>query len=220
MNEGVIKFTADHDYRELSADLVPLSHKLDHWRHVLKQHGLVGQTPDRYNGFGFGNLSGLIEHTAQSKADSPAFLITGTQTGNHERLQFEHFSEVIGFDLAQNSVKSQGAARPSSEALTHAAVYALGSAVRFVFHAHSPQIWHAAAALDLPVTERSAEYGTVAMAMAIKQSCAEQIDRRGDRPGLIVMGGHEDGVISFGAAIDDVGNILLDTITRSKAFQR
>ena len=148
-------------------------------------------------------------YTACRDAGSQQFLITGTQTGELERLTAEHFSLVTAFDLDRNSVRSTGLVKPSSEAMTHAALYDLDAGIDFVYHAHAPQIWRNAAALGLPSTDPAAAYGTPEMARSIRETGAAHLECVRRPSGLIVMGGHEDGVISFGSTADEAGQALL-----------
>ncbi|MDH5738521.1 MAG: class II aldolase/adducin family protein, partial [Gammaproteobacteria bacterium] len=131
------------------------------------------------------------------------FLISGSQTGQLPLLNLAQVAEVLNWDLKRGAVVARGLSQPSSESLSHAAVYASSPHARCVFHVHSPPLWQAAARLDLPTTPPDIGYGTQAMAQAVGDMVAE-------RPsGLLVMQGHEDGVLAWGESVGITGNLLL-----------
>lgn len=153
--EGVIKFELAftprrHDHTDILA--------LTTWRRVLMQKGLLGQAADQYGGLGFGNVS--MRTTA-------GFLISGSQTGHLVDVSAADFAEVTAWDIDRNWLAARGMTQPSSESLTHAAVYELGPDFKYVFHIHSPQIWQQAAALGLAETRASVAYGSPAMAREV-----------------------------------------------------
>ncbi|WP_457664738.1 class II aldolase/adducin family protein [Thiolapillus sp.] len=190
--EGVIKFHLEHT----RAPALPLEDtaELRAWFVVLRQLNLLGQNPDRYLGFAYGNIS-------QRYGDG--FVISGTQTSGRERLDAEHFSRVTGFDIHSNRLQSRGPCPPSSEAMTHGAVYQALSEAGAVFHVHSPDIWRHAKALGLPETDAAIEYGTPEMAEAV-------ITLLRNRPAPVFsMGGHEDGIVAWGRSPRDAGIALM-----------
>ncbi len=203
--EGVIKYelvfaTADalrnHNYAELN-----------HWHQVFKQAGLLGQDPHRYDGLGFGNLSQRLGDTE--------FLITGTQTGHLDQLQPEHYALVTAVEIPQNRVTGRGPIKPSSESLTHAAIYALHPDIKFVFHAHSPDIWQSRRALGIAETAKSIPYGTPAMASEMRRL---YVATGMQTSGIIAMAGHEDGVISFAASAAETGNLMMDFLHQAEGI--
>jgi len=76
-HEGVIKFHLD--FREGPAPAERLLLELNAWRARFLELGLIGQDPERYEGYGFGNLSRRLPGQGEN-----AFLISGTQTGHLE----------------------------------------------------------------------------------------------------------------------------------------
>jgi len=207
--DGVIKFDLVHlDGYPPSRDEVA---GLCAWRQIFHRLGLVGIDPGRYGGVGYGNLSCRTAPFGGKGAESN-FLITGTQTGGLAYLQPEHFALVRQCHPERNRVVSEGPVRPSSEALTHGALYAVDHQVRAVFHVHSPEIWQAALSLGLPVTDHRVAYGTPAMATEMQRLYADPVVRNG---GVIVMGGHEDGVVGFGAGLEAAGRALVRTLARA-----
>lgn len=198
--EGVIKYRLDYqpgtprDYPEYA--------ELNAWRTILFQLGLIGQDCERYEGLAFGNVSFRLDNSRQ-------FVITGSQTSGLMRLTNAHFSTVLSADSSRNHIIAEGAIKPSSEALTHAAVYAASNEVNAVVHVHSPAIWQHYQALGLPAIDPAIQYGTPAMAEAVLALFAG--NRLSEKP-VFVMLGHEDGIVSFGDSIADASQVLIRTL--------
>lgn len=204
--EGVIKF----DLRFTPApplDTLPLAElrELNAWRKLLWQLELIGQDAGRYGGLGFGNLSRRL-------IASQHFIITGTQTGHLPELDERHYATVIETDVQTNRVCAEGPIAPSSESLTHAMLYQVDTSVQFIFHVHSPVLWHGAVGLGIPVTNPAVAYGTPAMAEGVRRLSA---DVAAWRMGIFAMGGHEDGVIAFGKTAEETGITLLQYLARA-----
>jgi ribulose-5-phosphate 4-epimerase/fuculose-1-phosphate aldolase len=198
--EGVVRYQARHTPGPLDPALQPLVTQLDAWRTRLVAVGLVGHDGVRYGGVGWGNVSARLE--------GERFLVTGTQTGGLVATDARHYAVVLRCDegVEGGAVWSQGPVAPSSEALSHAALYAAVPEARFIFHGHAPVLWRSGAHLGLPVTPVEVEYGTVAMARAVREVLRRQPH---GQPGVLVMGGHEDGVVSWGPTADEAGRVLL-----------
>lgn len=180
------------------------------WRNILWRLGLVGQDPTRYGGVGYGNVSQRL-----GKAREPCFAITGTQTGALPGIGADHFGIVTACDLRTNRVHAEGPIAPSSESLTHAMLYRIDASVRYVFHVHSPEIWRARTALKLPATATAIPYGTAAMGAEVRRlKCSGAFVRRR----IVVMTGHEDGVIAFGRSADQAGTVLLRTLVKAMSI--
>ncbi len=203
--EGVIKFQLDH--RPGPAPATTLTAPLRAWFQVLRRLELLGQRPDRYLGYAYGNLS---------RRDGSGFLITCTQTSGQKRLEPDQFSRVEGWNVVTNRLQAAGPCKPSSEALTHAIVYQRIPAARFVFHVHSPDIWRNMEALELPVTDPAAEYGTPEMARATEAVLA---DLGLPASGTLAMGGHEDGILSWGERAEEAGSRLVSLLARALALE-
>ena len=88
-----------------------------------------------------------------------SFLVTCSQTGRMSNLNLSNFARVHRYDWRANTVHSQGSCPPSSESMTHGAVYDLSPSIRFVFHVHSPTIWRSRAQLRLPETSLTSIMG-------------------------------------------------------------
>ncbi|RFA24500.1 hypothetical protein CAI21_21365 [Alkalilimnicola ehrlichii] len=205
--EGVIKYQLDHRggppprARELSV--------LNAWRTVLFRLRLIGQDPARYGGLGFGNVSIKLD---QFGKPTPPFIVSGTQTGSQAELDENGYCLVSYCDPARNYVVAQGPVKPSSEALTHAAVYAADTAIHCVLHVHSPDIWQAAHTLGLPATGPEVRYGTPAMAEAVAHLVTTMGPSDG---GVFAMEGHEDGVVAFGVDPSVAGHKLIGLLVRA-----
>lgn len=198
--EGVIKFNLDHHPGELPAwaDV----RDLQTWFGRCRELDLIGQHPHRYQGAAYGNIS---------QRASEGFLITGTQTGGHDNLDYQDISWVRELDLAGNRIRSSGPARPSSESMTHEQVYRRVPAAQFVIHVHSRPLWEQAERLGLAVTATDAEYGTPEMAGEVDRLLQDVSVREA---GAFSMGGHEDGIVVFGDSAAQAGARLEKLLKR------
>lgn len=205
--EGVIKYGLEFNERP-PVDWAAFD-ELNAWRNMLFQMHLIGQEPSRYGGLGYGNISCRPGH------GEPGFFISGTQTGGKENLSVGDYCRILRCDIQNNRIIAEGAVKPSSEALSHGAVYQLSPSINSVIHVHSDVLWRCAPHMALPMTDKDTPYGTVAMANeigALYQGGAL------DKTRLFVMAGHEDGVISFGETIEQAGAALITQL--SLAIQR
>ncbi|MBK8480630.1 MAG: class II aldolase/adducin family protein [Proteobacteria bacterium] len=213
--EGLTHFRSLHQDARLEASVLERrAPALLAWRRLLHQLALIGQRPERYGGLGFGNLS-LRLAPLQAAVGARAFLITGTQTGEPERLPADRLCVVTRYALARNTIYSRGPVRPSSEALTHGAIYDLSPRIAAVLHVHAPVIWRQTRALRLPQTPTDVGYGTVEMARAVQRLYDE--GGRG-RPRVWSMAGHEDGVLAWGCDLNQAGAALLRQLARAYAL--
>lgn len=191
--EGYVRFRCERE--EAPPPAGPEVEALRAWRDRLHRLGLVGAYPD---GVGFGNLSHRLP-------GGDSFVISGTQTGALPSLGPEHFTEVTACDLAANRLRCRGPVRASSESLSHAAVYRALPAARAVFHVHHAALWRALLG-RVPTTGARAEAGTAEIALAIETLLREGGAAGG---GLLAMGGHPEGLLSFGASADEAGEALV-----------
>lgn len=209
--EGVIKFRMDFtQVAALGADEVSpqLCALLDEWRDRLVGLAVLGQDPARYDGYGFGNISCALDDL-RSIPGKRAFLISGTQTGELAHLTAQELVIVDACFPEENRIVAHGPVRPSSEAMTHGALYALDPASQWIFHGHSPEIWRAAAQLGLPETRAEVPYGTPEMSAEMARLWRES-DVRERR--ILSMGGHEDGIVTFGATPEEAFSPWLDAL--------
>ena len=81
-----------------------------------------------------------------------------------------------------------------------------------MLHAHAPEIWREARTLGLPITRREVANGTPEMALEV-----QRLYRESQLPstGILAMGGHEDGVLAFGATPEQAGEALVRTLARA-----
>jgi len=207
--EGVIKFDLRYMYAAPETMAPPAA--LNVWRNRLWDLQLIGQQAGRYGGLGYGNVSRRTE-APEITAIRREFIISGSQTGGLARLDARHYSLVTDWDVQRNRVIARGPVRPSSEALTHGALYDQHDDIRVVFHVHSPAIWRAAERLGLIRSDPAVAYGTPEMAHEIVHLFR---DADISRAALFVMGGHEDGVIAFGTSEEAAGTVLLNTLEHS-----
>lgn len=211
-DEGVIKFSAEHRrQRLLPRRYGTLCCELIAWREILTKTQLVGQDPRLYGGAGYGNVSGRVGPPS-SGMGARAMLITGTQTGGLARIGLDHFCVVERYDYRRNWVRSTGLIQPSSETMTHGAIYDLSPHIRFVFHGHGAVIWRRADALRIPTTDPSVPYGTPEMAAEV-----QRLYRSSALPEVrvLAMGGHEDGIIVFGRSAAEAGQVLITYLARA-----
>jgi len=197
-DEGYIKFTCD--WIEAPAPSWHRIRALSEWRELMHSAGLIGAYPD---GIGFGNIS-------VRDAPDPCFLITGSATGGHRTLRPDHFTRVVDVDLDGNFVRCRGPIRASSESLTHAAFYSASRAIQAVIHVHNAALWHRYRGV-LPTTSEEVAYGTPAMAKEVLGLIRANPQARKQ---LVVMGGHEDGVMAYGASLGQAGATLLNCCER------
>ena len=204
--EGTIRFA--YGLRELTRPVDPdVIAELNAWRHILFDLRLVGQDADRYDGFGFGNLS------ARDPEDPDAFIVTSSQTGHIPSLGLEHYVRVAAANIERFWVDAQGTLPPSSESLTHAAMYASDPRVRFVFHIHSPEIFGCIDDLRMPATSAAVQYGTPQMAAAVSALFEKHVSR----PIVFASRGHEDGIFACGQTSRDTGALLVTALAKALA---
>ncbi len=193
MEQGKLKFNCEW----FPAGPVPAEklEQINHWRNILHQRGLIGVYS---NGISYGNISIRVGNSEQ-------FIITGTGTGNLELLEAKHYTTVIDFDIAGNNLSCSGPIKASSESLTHAAVYQSDFGIKAVIHIHNLSLWELLYG-KYPTTSPKAEYGTPEMAYEIYRLFAETnvLSRC-----VLVMGGHREGVITFGKDLNEAGNLLM-----------
>ena len=213
--EGVTRFEVEHEPRGLEARVYgETAAVLAAWREVLARLGLIGRDPARYEGAGYGNVSARVGPFGDVPRGQRRFLVTGTQTGGRPRVTLDDFCLVERYDLLRNHVRSLGPVPPSSESLTHGAIYDIAPSARVVFHAHAPEIWRQARALGLPVTRVEAVNGTPAMGHEVQRLYRESTL---SGTGILAMGGHEDGVIAFAATAAEAGETLVRELARAVA---
>jgi ribulose-5-phosphate 4-epimerase/fuculose-1-phosphate aldolase len=169
--------------------------EINHWRNTLFNNKLIGVYP---NGIGYGNIS--IRLTKME------FLISGTSTGHLETLTNNHYSTVINYNFEENTLTCRGPIKASAESLTHAAVYEMDPTIQAIIHIHNKPIWEKLLN-KIPTTAAEVEYGTPQMALEIGRlfNTTDLLEKK-----ILVMGGHEEGIISFGKDLTEAGNLILN----------
>jgi hypothetical protein len=212
-SEGVIRFEVVHETRPLEERVFgEVARTLAAWREVLARLGIVGQDPARYGGAGYGNVSARLGPLGGAPRGQRRFLVTGTQTGGRRPISLADFCVVERWDIARNRVESWGPVPPSSESLTHGALYDIAPAARVVLHGHAPEIWRHGRPLGLPVTRPDALQGTPGIALEVQRLYRESAF---SATGILVMGGHEDGVLAFGRDAQEAGGTLVRQLARA-----
>ena len=210
--EGVIHFAANHRPCVLEPRRFGrFACRLVAWREILAAQNLIGQDPSRYDGAGYGNMSCRVGPQSAPRGRRTMF-ITGTQTSGMRQIGLADFCVVTHYDYRSNRVDSYGERMPSSEAMTHGAIYDASPSTRFVFHAHCPILWEQASKLGLPCTESDVGYGTPEMALDVQRLFRETALFEGR---VLAMAGHEDGVVSFGRTPHEAGQAMFGWLARA-----
>jgi ribulose-5-phosphate 4-epimerase/fuculose-1-phosphate aldolase len=192
--DGSIKFTCHHATEKMvipSALFTPLNY----WRNELWAKCLIGAYSD---GVGYGNISVRVP-------DSDQFYISGNSTGGIPELDQIHYPLVESCDIALNTIWCRGSIKASAESMSHAAIYFASSEVGAVVHIHNRQLWEKLIDV-LPTTSKNVAYGTPEMAYEIGRmmTLPETLKKK-----VFVMGGHEEGIISFGKTVEEAAFIIL-----------
>jgi L-ribulose-5-phosphate 4-epimerase len=187
-----VKFT----HERTAAEIAPFDQlaALNECRRKLRELHLIGVDS---NGIGFGNLSVRDGATCN-------FYVTGSATGGLVELTLADCVRVVAHDFDQNWLRYEGAAIPSSESLTHAAIYEADPMVSVVIHCHDSVLW-ARLLGRVPTTAQAAAYGTPQMAYEIIR-LFDVGDVRTRK--IFVMAGHEGGIVTFGENFEDAFDIL------------
>ncbi len=168
---------------------------LNLWREKLFGLSLIGMYE---NGIGFGNIS--------VKNDDGSFFITGSATGGKPVLELDDYAMVTKWNFEKNQLHCTGKTKASSESLTHAAIYESNNKISSVIHVHATGIWKNFLK-KMPTTGEEILYGTPEMAIGIK-NLLENKDNI--EKGIVVMGGHEEGILTFGKDLDEAGDRILE----------
>lgn len=176
--------------------------QINNWREILFNLGLVGAYE---NGIGFGNLS-----IRSGKGNQ--FFITGSSTGEIPVLEEYHYVKVNAFNLDENSLLCTGPLKASSESLSHAAIYRSDPGTQAVIHVHDAENWRKLKD-QVPTTHEDAEYGSPELAREIMSlfKTTNVMEKR-----IIVMGGHPEGILSFGSDMDEAAQVLLKHLGKVK----
>ena len=163
--------------------------ELNVYRRKLLHLRLIGVNA---NGIGFGNLS-IRDGTTRN------FYITGSGTGGIPQLVLADCARVVAYDFEKNWLRYEGSAIPSSESLTHAAVYESDAKAGSVIHCHDSKLW-AALLNQAPTSSKAVDYGTPEMASEVARlfKITDLQSRK-----ILVMAGHEGGILAFGKDLEE-----------------
>jgi len=187
-----VKFT----YQRARTDIGPFDSltELNACRRKLLEQRLIGLDA---NGIGFGNVS-IRDGVTRN------FYITGSATGGLPELTPTDCVRVVAFDFANNWLRYEGAAIPSSESLTHAAIYESDPSTSAVIHCHDLVLWRTL--LDrVPTTSKAVAYGTPEMAYEIIRLFKGTNVRNRK---ILVMAGHEGGIVTFGQNFEEASDVV------------
>jgi L-ribulose-5-phosphate 4-epimerase len=188
-----IKFMCERGAREISS--FNGFAELNACRRKLLELRLIGVDS---SGISFGNLS--VRHGATNN-----FYITGSTTGSLAALTSADCARVVAYDFERNWLRYEGRAIPSSESLTHAAIYESTATAAAVIHCHDSKLW-AALLNQAPTTSKEAEYGTPEMAYEmIRLLKGSHVQGRK----ILIMAGHEGGIVAFGKNLEDAFAVLM-----------
>lgn len=192
--DGYIKFRCDHTEADWNSKELPLSKELlrllqetDTFRTQIFDQSFVGM---HENGIGYGNISFRWKNS---------FVITASGTGGARELGIDGYTMANSVDIAQNTVHSIGPLPASSETMSHAAVYANSPSACFVLHIHNMPLFNLLKEKNALSTPEHAAYGTVEMAQAIAE-----LVRKHPSEAVIVMRGHEEGILIYGISISHI----------------
>lgn len=192
IDEGYIKFNCDWTFKPLQ---INIPDDLLVYRDKLHEHKLIGHVEDL--NIGYGNIS-------IKTADG--IIVSGTQTGHIFPITKESFTLVTHYEISNNNVVCEGPVKASSETMTHAALYEVDENIKAIIHVHHAKMWKKLL-YQLPTTNSKTAYGTPEMALEIKRLFNDNdFNKTGN---IIIMAGHEDGIISFGKDLKEAYNILL-----------
>ncbi len=188
-NEGTIKFSLA-EFEETAPFADGVWRELELYRSRFHRAGLIGF--DDASGYGFGNIS--------IRGQGAEFVITATQTGHLPQLDGRHYCRVTHADFARNQLSCSGPAKPSSEALSHAAFYTHPQ-IGAVVHVHNRVLWQKLIAEGCLSTPAAVSYGSPELYRIIT---GIMNDPSRELPALLVTIGHQDGVFAAGRNLQEV----------------
>ena len=187
--EGVIKFSLvqESQYLTIQQSLLDTLNKI---RSRCLENGYIGVDE---TGLGYGNLS--------IRLSKSSFLITSSQTGHLAELGLDEVSVVTGWDFFQNRLFYKGKSQPSSESMTHAAIYHASEDINAIIHIHLEVLW-LKLLNEIPTTPVTITYGTPEMALNVLEWAKKFIST--DDNHAIAMAGHHGGLLFYGKNLEDV----------------
>ena len=192
--EGTIKFTVSSHRKTGPLPLEEYA-EVDEYRSRLWRLGLIGWSESA--GYGYGNIS--------ARRSAGGLVISGTQTGHKPALDGSDYVIVDSWDFAANSVSCTGPCLPSSEALSHAALYGRAG-INAVIHVHSRPLWLTLIRDGALSTEENIPYGSEALYRRLAELVAAIVEL----PFILVTKGHEDGVFAAGRDLAEAFGIVVE----------
>jgi L-fuculose-phosphate aldolase len=191
MKEGKIRFNtvfvSDQAIRDSRIE------DLKKWCGTFQRKGLTPVVEGNYTG----NLS------FRFKDD---FAITASGLKSKENLTDESFVYVKDYDEKTNTFHVEGKNKPSSESIMHQLIYGANKEINAVFHGHNDLIVSNAKRLELSVTEKEYESGTVELAKEVLKVL--------DDNKVVVLRNH--GFVSMGRTMNEAGELALSMLKQSK----
>ena len=169
--------------------------ELNGCRQKLLERRLIGVDS---SGISFGNISMRDGVTSN-------FHITGSRTGGMLELTLADCAKVVAYNFEKNWLRYKGSTIPSSESLTHAAIYEADEKAAAVIHCHDSTLWEALLN-EAPTTSNAVAYGTPEMAyetMRLFRVTDVQTRR------ILVMAGHEGGIVTVGRNLEEAFAVLM-----------
>ena len=188
-----VKFTYERAVPELApfAGLV----ELNACRQKLLECRAIGVDS---SGISFGNIS-------MRDGVTNNFHITGSGTGGIRELVLADCAKVVAYDFERNWLRYEGSTIPSSESLTHAAIYEADARAAAVIHCHDSKLW-AGLLNDAPTSSNAVAYGTPEMAYeTMRLFGVTDVQTRK----ILVMAGHEGGIVTFGRNLAEAFAVLI-----------
>lgn len=191
MKEGKIRFNIIFISDEIPGDAKIEELKI--WCEIFQQNGLTPEIEGNYTG----NLSFRSEE---------GFIITASGLKSKENLGNDCFVCVKSYDEQSNTVYVEGKRQPSSEAVMHFLIYKTYKEINAIFHGHNYRIIANAEKLELPMTAKEHEPGSIELANEVLRALEENT--------LVVIKKH--GFISLGKTMEEAGKKTLIILRRSE----
>lgn len=190
IGEGYIKYKSFWHKKAIEVEQQFLK-EINLVRTKLIAYNMIGKIQ---GGPGFGNIS--------MRSGSDQFYISATNTGHLTNLNSKDIALVTDVNIDTNSVWCMGESNASSESMSHAVIYQAKSNVNAVIHIHYSSLWNKLKN-KVPTTGEKTAYGTPEMAIEISELLKVDSSER-----LLVLGGHEDGIISYGNTLHEAFEVI------------
>lgn len=196
--EGVVKYSLEFVNKELNFEK---EYKLlEECRERLYALGIIGAYED---GLGYGNISMRVN-------ESEEFLITATQTGHLSKLSKDEYSLVEAINYENFKTIASGKSKPSSECITHGAIYGLDKKINAVIHIHNEKLWNYMLKNNY-LSTNDTPYGTPEMVQDVINIYK---DTGALSNNIFVMKGHFEGIVSFGRNLTEAEIALFNIIKK------